>query len=63
MNKNIKQKICPVCGSDGFSGTYFDRMIDKWVTNFGCDKSKEHHFLIIELKPYEIVELQSLETG
>ena len=53
-----KWMTCPKCGADGVQMKYFDRFIDKWVNEFTCDKSLEHHYLIVELEPAVLAEAQ-----
>lgn len=44
---------CPTCGSKGAQGRRHDPLFDKEITQFYCDEDQAHHFLIIQLPPYE----------
>ena len=49
---------CPACGSDGCQNRRYDFLFKKEVTEFCCDKDERHHFLIFQLEPYEIEDLE-----
>jgi len=51
---------CPYCGSDGSSGTHYDYIIGKWVTDFYCDDCCGHttiiHHVYLTLEPTKNLE-------
>lgn len=53
MSENRPEEFgykCPLCGSDGCSGTHYDPLTEKSVTYFYCDKDETHNFIITKFE-------------
>jgi len=60
QNSYPKIKTCPFCDSEGCTGTYFDYLVNAWVTEFNCDEDDTHHCLIVRLPPSVVIKLKTI---
>lgn len=47
---------CPICSLEGCYSSYYDYAFKRMVSDFSCDATPNHHFLIVELPPIKIID-------